>query len=301
MFNWHILYLLFWLVNYTNSQSIFKKKDHNVENCIKKDEQLFCVSIQTITSLSTTQSFYVVMSDSLFGTDYNSSIITLSLITSATACFKYNYNNIIVVEIFNATSNMLIGDIKEIKMNSFSLESPEIISYTENTMDATFSIWIANNQCIEIVNGDMFIDDNFIINISFYRTNEDNSNIKSNIITSSIQNRDKNTWYTLLCVDGSPVNNLDSVGTDITISSYWTGYKYNLLYINNNETYKQFKSNSYIKYTGANDIIFHFVIGNVIIKYWQNCEISCNDKFGPCWDNKQYKLLQKEFPLYVMY
>ncbi len=60
------------------------------------------------------------------------------------------------IKIFDSISNTIIDDTKEIKMNSFSLESTQIISYTETTMDAAFSIWIAQNQRIEIITGDMF-------------------------------------------------------------------------------------------------------------------------------------------------
>ena len=157
----------------------------------------------------------------------------------------------------------------------------------------------------------MFIKDDFIINIDFYRINEINSisPTKSNIISSSTQNQEDEvtnsvTWYTMICLQGSPIDsNLDYIAADITITSKWTGDEYKLLYTNNKQLppSMSLQSSTYSDYQGADEITTQFAIGTVKVKYWQACDIACNDKFGPCWNDNQYQLLQQKFPLYVFY
>ena len=156
----------------------------------------------------------------------------------------------------------------------------------------------------------MFIKDDFIIDIDFYRTNEENTispatSTEDNIVSTSTRNTEQDitttaTWNTLICLYGSPESNnndLDYIAVNISISSKWTSDTYNLLYTNNKPIPLQ--SSEFANYQGADSIMTHFAIGQIIVKYWQSCDTACNDKFGPCWDRDQDQLLQKDFPLYV--
>ena len=311
--SWSLSFILIQLsiiIYPTTSLSVFHEL-HEVEKCIKPDDQLLCIQLNSISS-SIPLSFYVKFNG--YPYDYTSGTITSSTLNLATACFPYITTTSIAIKFYNANTNEPIpSEDTSISMApSWSTLTTSIIHPPSSSTN--FKIWIAEEQCFELTKGDMFIEDDFIVKINFHRANAANSISPStlstqNIISTSTQNQNQNSdeitgsdaiWNTLICLQGSPDdynNDLDYITADISITSKWTGNTYDLLYTNNKPI--PIHSKEYDEYQGSDGIIAHFAIGEIEVKYWQSCESACNDKFGPCWDDEQHKLLQRDFPLYV--
>eukprot|EP01083_Nonionella_stella_P012356 35068_1 len=298
----HLFHVFIILRLFTCVTSIFEE-DHEIEQCIQNRDQLFCISLLTL-SFDGISTFYLTMTDDPTDVQYQSGHLTLSTIRSATACFNFDSTKSVHIQTFNALTNAPIGSTQSIPIGA----NLSTITLTEpiGALTASFALWLSKYQCLEVVSGNMFIEDMFTIDVDLYRMNAFESANRVSSSTNNLHLSKGNTasWNTMICLPGSPVtSNFHQVAADITITSYWTQYEYNPLYINHNQTSStRFVSVPYNEYQGAHTMLIsvHFAIGEIAFKYWQSCELSCNDKFGPCWDEQQHKILQQQFPLYII-
>ena len=128
-----LLYQLLIIIQSTLSESIFSD-NHDVQNCIQDDEQLFCLQL---TDIQSTGSVYVTMTDE-YSNSYKSGTLTSSTIDLATTCFLYDKLNEVTVKIYSISSNTI--ETIPVKMKDFT-SSPT--TYQPSNTNTQFNIWIA--------------------------------------------------------------------------------------------------------------------------------------------------------------